>query len=155
MQGPRHDQLARGDGSMMLIRYRRIAVSRRGAFLALFGVVFILIGYSYLNIPASSKPFLQAYLRTALSIAPIEVYGWLWIVAGSVALLGGIIRRLDWLGFGAAVMLPLLWVAIYFDAQWQDKSPRAWVSALVYLALAGAIALVAGMSDPLHKRSRL
>lgn len=134
---------------MMLIQTRRFQLSRRGAFLALFGIVFILLGYSYLNIPPDSVPQLRHYLRFALSLAPIEFYGWAWIACGAIALIGGLWHPLDWLGFAAAVFMPLAWAVAYFDAEFQDGVPRAWVSGMVFALLAGAIGLVAGMADPL------
>lgn len=136
---------------MMLIRTRHLQVSRRGAFLALFGFVFILLGYSYLHIPHQFRPILHANLRFALNVAPIEFYGWAWITTGSIALLGSIVHRFDWVGFGVAILMPMFWSIVYFIAQIQDGVPRSWVSGTVYGLLAGAIAIVAGMTDPLDE----
>lgn len=132
----------------MLINRPRVKVSRRGAFLATFGVVYALLGYSYLNVPEASKPLLHAYFRFALSLAPLEVYGWGWIACGLIAVAGGVWHRFDAYGFGAAAFMPVIWSIAYFAAQ-IDGVPRSWVSGVVFLLLATAITLVASMPDPI------
>jgi hypothetical protein len=132
----------------VLINTRKVKVSRRDAFLAAFGLAYVLLGYSLLNIPPLFKPILHASLRFALDAAPIEFYGWLWIACGAVAVAGGLYRRLDWLGFGVATAMPLLWSLAYWVAEIQDGVPRAWVSGVVYALLGGAVWLVSGMYDP-------
>lgn len=142
----------------MLINRRRVKVSRRDAFLILFGVVFILIGYSLLSIPEESKPQLHALLRFALDVAPIEVYAWAWVGTGVLAVIGGLVHRLDWIGFAAAIFMPTIWSLAYWAAQIQDGVPRSWVGGTIYALMAGAIFLVSGMPDPMdvldRRRSR-
>lgn len=140
---------------MMLIQTRYVRISRRGAFLSLFGVAWMLIGYSYLHIPAASKPLLHKSLRFALGIAPIEFYGWAWITCGLLAVICGLVHRVDWVGFGAAMLMPVFWSLVEFAAQFWDGVPRAWVGGVVYAVFAGAIGLVAGMADPRDRRRRL
>lgn len=138
----------------MLINRRRFKVSRRDAFLALFGVVFILIGYSLLSIPPESKPQLHALLRFALDVAPIEFYAWAWIATGLAAVLGGLWHRYDWLGFATAVFMPVIWSLAYWAAQIQDGVPRSWVGGTIYALIAGAVFLVSGMPDPMDVLGR-
>jgi hypothetical protein len=132
----------------MLIRTRHLRISRRDAFLTLFGVVFILLGYSYLNIPEQFKPTLHVSLRFALDLFPIEVYGWAWVVTGCLAVIGGLFHPLDWLGFGAGVVMPFVWSGANFAAQ-SDINPRAWVGGTIYALIGLAMLIVAGMTDPL------
>lgn len=132
----------------MLINHRRVKVSRRDAFLGVFGLAYILIGYSLLNIPPQFKPILHMSLRQALDIAPIEFYGWAWIAVGCVAVIGAVLRRFGQLGFGAATALPLLWSVAYWTAEIQDGVPRAWVGGVTYALLGCAVWLVSGMYDP-------
>lgn len=133
---------------MMLVNRRRLKVSRRDAFLALFGVAYILIGYSFLNIAPVYKPLIHAQLRAATDLAGIEVYGWAWITSGGVAIVGAIWRRFDTIGFAVATFMPLLWSLAYWAAVVQDQVPRAWVSGVIYLVLGGAVSLGSGMQDP-------
>lgn len=132
----------------MLINRKRVRVSRRGAFLTVFGIVYCLLGYSYLNVPNGSKQLLATYFRFALSLAPLEVYGWAWVACGLAAVFGGLWHRFDAVGFGAAAFMPVVWSIAYFAAQ-VDGVPRTWVSGVVFLLLAVAISIVASMPDPL------
>lgn len=134
----------------MLINRRHVKLSRRGGLLVLFGAVWVLLGYSYLSIPASFKPLLHRSLRFALSVAPIEAYGWIWIGTGLAAIIGGAVHRFDWLGFGSAMLMPLYWSLVNFVAQFVDGVPRAWVSGVIYGLLAAVVGVAAGMYDPLE-----
>lgn len=132
----------------MLVSGSRVRVSRRGVFLIIFGVVYALLGYSYLTIPAASRPVVKEYLRFALSVLPLDVYGWAWLICGALAVVGGTFHRLDAVGFSAAIFMPTIWAGVYFIAQF-DGAPRAWVSAFLFVLLAAAVGTVAGMFDPL------
>lgn len=136
---------------MTVLRKVGLHVGRRGVFLVLFGGVYLLIGYSYLTVAASSRLLVKHALRLALNVAPLPVYGWLWITAGTVAVISGLFtitspRRP--IGFTAAVVMPALWTVVYFAAWIDGDVPRGWVSALLFGLLAAAVWVVAGMSDP-------
>jgi hypothetical protein len=135
-----------------MITFRRVGrrVGNRGVFLTLFGGVYILIGYSYLNIPPSSRAAIRYSLYLALKIAPLSVYAWAWIVAGAVAVWSGLFtftspRRP--VGFTVAVVMPTIWALINFAAWVNGDSPRGWVSAAVFGLIAAAVATVAGMAE--------
>lgn len=132
----------------MLINKPRVKVSRRDAFLAVFGVVYVLLGYSFLSVPDEYKPTLHRSLRLALDLAPIEAYGWAWVAAGAVALVSAAWRRVDAAGFAVATLVPVVWSGAYWAAWIQDGIPRAWVSGVMFAALGVAVSLVAGMYDP-------
>lgn len=132
----------------MLIQTRHVRVSRRDAFLTLFGIVYALLGYSFLNVDAQFKPILKAQLRFALDIAPIEFYGWAWIVCGTIAIVGGVIHRLDGIGFAAGVYMPLIWSAANFGAAF-DGVPRAWVGGVIYASLGLSMWIISGVPDPI------
>lgn len=135
----------------MLIRGTRLKVSRRSAFLGLFGIAYGLLGYSYLHIPALFKPILHAQFRFALDLAPIEFYGWAWITTGVLCVIGALCRKLDGVGFAAGVFMPLAWSLFSFIAQIEDGIPRAWVGGTTYAALGCAVWIVSGMGDPFGK----
>jgi hypothetical protein len=131
----------------VLINTKRVQVSRRDAFLALFGVTYILLGYSFLNIDPIFKPLIKAQLRYALEVAPIEVYGWAWVVAGSIAVLGGLWHKLDGVGFAAATFMPLIWSLANWGAC-IDGIPRAWVGGVIYGVLGLSSFIISGVPDP-------
>lgn len=123
-------------------------VGRRGAFLVLFGAVYVLLGYSYLSVTVT--PAVRHSLKLALSVAPLEVYAWGWIVAGAVAIVAGVMLPVAWkaAGFAAAVVMPTIWALVALTAWTDGHVARAWVTAVVYALLAGSVAVVAGMVDP-------
>ena len=126
-------------------------LGRRGTFLALFGCVYALIGYSYLTLEVT--PLVRHALRLALRLAPLDAYGWAWIGAGVIAVVCGLFcpgRKT--VGFLAAMLMPAMWSLIYL-ATWLDGDiPRGWVSAVVYVLLAAAVSVVAGMPEPAEFR---
>lgn len=132
----------------MLINTPRFQLSRRGATLLIFGFVFQLLGYSYLSLDGPAAPIVRRQLRLALDIAPLEAYGWGWIVCGLVAIACSLVRRLDWIGFGAAVLMPAVWAFAYGAAWLIDDAPRAWVNCALFALLAADLAQTAGMADP-------
>lgn len=134
---------------------QRLHVGRRGVFLALFGAVYLLIGYSYLAVPKESLPAVKHGLRLAVNIAPLQVYGWAWIATGAVAVVSGLFTLTSTrrpIGFAAAVLMPSLWVVIYLAAWLAGDVPRGWVSAALFALIAAAVAVVAGMTDPVGVR---
>lgn len=134
---------------MVLIRGKRFRVSRRDAFLVVFGIVYALIGYSYFTIPPVFKPLLDRQFHFALGLMPIEGYGALWLLAGFTMILGGAVHRLDGLGFFAGISVAFMWSLFSFIAQFKDDAPRAYVGGCTYLAFALGVWLVAGMRDGL------
>lgn len=132
----------------MMRQLVRKFLTRRGTFLASFGAVYAIIGYSILTI--SNAPAVQAQvhkaLHTALRVAPLDVYGWLWIASGVIAIVASWTPRYEMWGFGTTAFMPTLWAVVYFSA-W-NTMPRAWLSAVVYLLLAASVLIVAGLPDP-------
>ena len=130
----------------MVFKFGRFYIRRRGAFLALIGVVWILIGYSYLSIDPAQRPAVQHALRLAIDVAPLWIHGVVWVVSGVLAVIDGIRPSIQsMVGFTAAVIMPTVWALVYLSAWADGDLPRGWVNAAVYGALAGAIAIVAGM----------
>ena len=131
---------------MTLIRKAARSIGHRGAFLILFGVVYLLLGYSYLSVQVT--PVVKHALHLALSIAPLDVYAWAWIISGALCVLAGVLSpRRKPLGFAVAMLMPALW-SIVFAAGWVNgDTPRGWTTAIVFAALAGAVGVVAGMQD--------
>lgn len=123
-------------------------IGRRGAFLALFGIVYLLIGYSYLG--DRPTPAVRAALRLAINVAPLWVYGLVWILGGATALIVGLIvpPTRDAVGFIAMITLPTLWACVYFAAWLHNDAPRGWTSALLFALVAFAVAVVSGMPNP-------
>jgi len=134
---------------MPTLRRIGLHVGRRGAFLILFGAVYLLIGYSYLTLTPASETAVRHALRLALNAAPLPAWGWAWITAGvTAAACGAVCPGRKAVGYGVAVAPPALWAVVYLAAWLAGDVPRGWVSAAIYAALAAAVAVIAGMPEP-------
>lgn len=123
-------------------------IGRRGAFLILFGVIYLLLGFSYVATPET--PAVRVALKLALRVAPLWAYGLMWLVAGAVAVISGVFLSpaRDATGFMCAVIAPTLWAFVYLAAWVDHDTSRAWVSAAVFAAIGGAVSVVSGMANP-------
>lgn len=127
-------------------------LGRRGAFLALFGGAFILIGQALMQ--TDETQVVRHVFRFALALAPLWVYGVAWIVCGVIALVDGLLQRgSDAIGFAFASLMPTIWTIVYLAAWIGDDLgfKNLWQSAVLYALIAGAISCVAGMPEtPAH-----
>lgn len=133
-----------------MIGIGRWRLGRRGAFLTLFGVAYVLIGQALLT--AQETPLVHHVFRFGISIMPFHGWGVAWIVCGGIAVIDGLYSRgRDLVGFVAAVLAPLAWSFVYLVAWLQlDVSGvrNLWQSSLLYAVIAGAVLIVAGMPEP-------
>lgn len=121
------------------------ALGRRGAFLLSIGMVWGLIGYGQLVSPQPD----QRGLKLLLNRVPLEVWGWLWITAGVVAILSAFLRQgSDRFGFAALSLMVTPWIVSYLVAWGQGTFPRGWIASALYGGLAIGIMVVAGWSEP-------
>ncbi len=131
----------------MMLANAAARAGRRGVFLALFGDIYLLIGYSYSG-PAVT-PAVRHALKAATAVAPLPVYAWGWVAAGAVSVACGLLspgRKAA--GFTAAVIMPTIWALIYLAAWIGGDLPRGWVTAAIFTGLALAVVVVAGMPEP-------
>lgn len=129
---------------------RRRWLSRRGTFLALFGIAYLLVAKSLVD--TDTTPLVRHVFRFALGIMPLAGWALLWLVCGGIALLDALLTRdgRDSVGFAAAVIAPTAWAIVYVAA-WvgNDTAVRdLWISAVTYALIAAAVLIVAGMPDP-------
>lgn len=129
-------------------------LSRRGAVLALLGIVFIVIGAST---PTAAQPPRESALFHA--VLPPWLRAAAWLGTGVVALVFAPIRRpgADRFGFTALVVMPVLNTASYFVAWILYLLPlepgvigtgRGWSAAAVWMAVTGLVIVCAGWPDP-------
>ena len=138
----------------MLINTRRVKISRRDAFLVLFGVVWVLFGWYILSLTPAMKALVKE-VDLYYGVLPVTAWGVIWVVCGAVAVVCGFWHRFDWVGFAVAIFPPLIWAIFSFLEEFHRPATKPWANGILYLALAGAIWLVAGMADPLdHYRRR-
>lgn len=128
---------------------RRIAyrVGHRGALLTLLGVIALLYGVSLITTPPAPDP---PGLKLLLGLMGLHGWGVTLAVAGAIALLCVPLRQgQDWPGFTVLVLVWLPWSMSFFVSWWpQGENPRGWVSALIFVSLAGVPAVGAGWEEP-------
>lgn len=136
-----------------MIGLGRYRIGRRGAFLTLFGVAYLMIGQALVT--STTTPIVRHVFRFALSILPLPGWGVAWLVCGTVAIVDGLWPHgRDMIGFAAAVLAPVAWSIVYLAAWLQLDAPGApvgrnlWESALLYAVIAAAVLIVAGMPEP-------
>lgn len=128
-----------------IVRRLGSLLGRRGAFLIAFGAVWTLIGYGQISAPPPD----QRGLHLLLDRVPLEVWGWLWITAGVVAIASAFLPQgSDRFAFLALPLIVTPWVVSYLVAWWQGTFPRGWIAAALYGGLAIGILVVAGWREP-------
>lgn len=90
----------------------------------------------------------------------LQTLGWVWVAAGIMAVLAGLVAncpRLQGLGFVALATPAALWGAAFTITWASGDFPSAWSSACGWVAFALGIVWVSGMDDPLppHLRKRV
>lgn len=130
-------------------RLHRIArhIGRRGGFLAAFGIVYVLVGFNLTQrIPQSQA---DAY-KLATALAPIWVYGLLWIACGATALLVAVWHQVGryGAGFAALTLSASLWSVVWAAAWIHGDATRGYQGAVIYGAFAFTAQIVAGLVDP-------
>jgi hypothetical protein len=114
-----------------------VHLGRRGLFLLLFGLVYLVYGVaSYLSPPPTN-------LWVAVWV-PSLAFG----ISGFVALLTGVLHpRLEWLGFVCLYLTAGLW-SVQYMAAWVAGVPRAWAGFVVWLLVVLILLLVSGWAEP-------
>lgn len=123
--------------------------SRRALVLLTFGVLYVLIGTSYLGLEdqiTASSIGAQTY-RAQLALMPLDGWAWAFIGTGTAGIAGGLTGRQP-LGFGALVLMAAGW-GVEFIGSWVVTGyDRAVIGALLWVGLAAALCIIAGWPDP-------
>jgi len=120
-------------------------VGRRGAVLALKGVMALLYGYSQLVQPIPNT----TGIRLLLELMPARCWGWAWVIAGCTALAGvGLRQGRDWAGFAAVYLMASTWALGNLASWWLYGNARGWVGALIWAAFGGVAVVVAAWPEP-------
>lgn len=124
---------------------KRRGISPRGWGVVLMAAVCITRAWSYLEPGLTAPPNQLAFISEFI---PVTTYVFMWLGAGVILFSALFIRRaLPW-GMGLFAGMHLMW-ALSFTASWLIlESPRAWVSAISYVGLAGMSLVIARMIDP-------
>lgn len=132
---------------------RRLRINgRRGVFLAIFGVIYVAIGLSYV-FPASDSPVRHS-MAWMPWWSPLWLCGALWLGAGFVAGVAAFqpLPR-DRFGFEALSGVATGWTIAYVISWGVGDAPRGWVSAMLFALVGAAVLTVSGMLNPPQLRS--
>lgn len=132
----------------MLRAARRAAerLGRRGAYLAIAGAGWLLYGTGIVLDPREGTVRAAAVLR---HVAPLEVWGWAWVLCAAIALGTAWSRcpERQAVGYAAATAPPLLWASGYAAAWALGEHPQAWAGAATWAAAALQMMIVAGWRE--------
>lgn len=140
----------------MLTRLRGATSSRRSAVLLLFGFVFVIVGLTYLGQSSeiTRSQASSASYRAHLQLMPLDAWACLFIGAGGLSFVAGLTAH-HTLGF-TVLMAMCSWWGLEFIASWLSTGyVRAVLGALVWLLLAGILAVIVGWRDPPPKGQHL
>jgi hypothetical protein len=151
---PRRGQHARGvlarTRSVTRAFSRRIG-GRRGAFLFIFGVIFVLRGEALVRYPLDELET-QA-VTSAIRLFPLEWWGVLFTASGIVAVARVVVpqclsRGAEIAGFACLQGIATAWAfAIWLAALSGEGGPLAFRMALAWTLVVGAVALVSGWAE--------
>ncbi len=137
---------------------------RRGGFLLMFGLIWVLIGIGYAS--EQQDRFSQPGPDGPLDYMDRTPWpGLFWILCGVIALINGLVRRKwnneDALGYAALIMPPVLWSAAYVVSEIfylysvstpgaePSGQPRAYLGVMIFGVIVFAIRMVATWRDDL------
>lgn len=121
------------------------SVGFRGSALLFFAVLDFVIGFSYLYPPPEQRQ--TASLRYLADLAPLPAWGAVWGAVGVVCLVFAF-RRHDKVAFAAAIGIKILWGGIYVGGALVAHLERAYVSAGLWLCIAGFVAIISAWPEP-------
>lgn len=111
----------------------------------IIGVATLAKGVSYLpplvNADRGAAHFLENLLRPT-------VWAWVWIAFGALALVAAHCHRLLPIALGGAVGLHVLWALSFIGGTVTGDSPRGWVSAIGFVAIAALAVWGFSRADP-------
>jgi hypothetical protein len=123
----------------------RAQVGRRGASLLFFALLDLVYAGSLAWAPPSVREtpgymWLTSYL-------PLWAWAALWCAVGLLCLVQAF-QRADHAAFACASLLKVLWGILHVAGWLLDVVPRGYVSAVIWLALAGFVQVIASWPEP-------
>ncbi|MFD8949476.1 hypothetical protein ACFV0B_11535 [Streptomyces xanthophaeus] len=131
------------------VRRLKRQLGRRGTILTCYGLVWVLYGVAQQITPQVD----QRGLKLLLNLAPIEFWGWCWIIAGLIALASAWAPPgRDAAGFAALAVIVAPWTATYLATWALGEFPRGWVAAAIWTVITVPVIVVAGWPEPPRRK---
>lgn len=119
-------------------------IGRRGAALLFFAFLDVVYSLSlYFPAPAVKQTPSIAFVE---AVAPLPMWATMWAIAAVLCFVSAF-RTNDKVGFSAAILMKVLWGLLFVAASFAHIE-RAWVSAGIWLCLAGWVAIIASWPEP-------
>jgi hypothetical protein len=129
-----------------------LRVGRRGFFLLFLTMLDFVYGWSLLNPTVTSLS--NPTSRFLVQMLPLGAWACLWLAVGVVCLVHAF-RFNDAAGFAAAMALKVLWGLLFLFGWFLADVERGYLSAAIWLAFAGLMALVVPWPDDLKVAARV
>lgn len=123
----------------------RQRVGRRGAALLFFALVDLVYAHSLLWPPRAARE--SDTLQWVAGLGPLWAWAILWAAGGGACLVWAF-RRQDQPGFAAAIAVYVLWGLAMLGGQVAGQVERGYVSAVIWLTLAGFVGLLSTWPEP-------
>lgn len=134
---------------MVAVRLRalRSRIGRRGAALLVFAYIDYVIGWSLLDPQLRAQTQAVPVYRALVDIAPLTVWGWLWLLVAVVCTVQAVMRSDVW-AYSAAIGIKALWAGGMAYAAVVFHAPRGWLSASLWGVIAALLVIINGWLEP-------
>lgn len=129
-----------------------LRVGRRGSFLLFLALLDFVYGWSLLT--PTPRSLDNPTTQFLLQVLPLPVWACAWLVVGVVCLVSAFCFR-DAIGFAAAMALKILWGSLFLIGWVVVGVERGYLTAVIWFAFAGLLALVVPWPDDLKVASRV
>lgn len=135
------------DRIVLWATHGKVRVGPKQLFVIAAAVLCILRGVGYIG-----PPPVPAGLATLSNVAPLQMWGWGWIIAGVVAL-----AAIRWRHYAIALTPMLIFSALWsfsYTAEWavtllwREGDSRDWITGVSYAFQAAAVLIVSRLIDP-------
>lgn len=124
---------------------------RRGAFLLLWGIIYILLGMSYFI-----SGMVPPALRWLHPLIETEFLGFVWAIPAVFAVMGSSRQRpADAYAWAALATAPVIWACLYLIGSFLTGEFTAALGIIIFAGLAGTFMIVAGMEGTSDLAERL
>ncbi len=123
-------------------------LGKRGAASLWFGIVFVVIGLSF--IIGEQSPTLMMNLQFLTKVLPLEVWGSIWTLGGITFLVAAFWKRLELIAFMLGIAITANWAVGYAIQAATGASSRGWVSAAIYGFFSVLILLISTWAEPVE-----
>ena len=125
---------------------------KRGAFLFVGGLAYLVIGLSYLVASTGARQAAFSWLPEMLTP---QLLGWVWVIGGAgvavVSLISRAHRFTEPPAFGVLMLCPALWVVIFAVSSIVGVHPSGWVSSIAYGLMSMWVWIAAGWDNPIPR----